>query len=663
MSADKSIIKKFNENHPPPKAPTDRSFDILHGRKILDPYRPLERMESINTHEYVRAQNARFDALIQDDIAGRNYGEALRALMGRRFDGMLRKHGPYYFNYFNDGTFQQSVLCVRKGVNGTPRILLDPNQIDPSGKTDITDYYPSPDGKYLAFTLMENGSDINRLHVLNIETGRWHSNKIDDHRILKVVWNKNSRGYMYTYQNHDRKVIKTRHHKIGNATKFDKVVKNPSWAKIKRVRRPGLSYTHMSISINKTPNGSVIVKDKKTQKWKCLIKQHKKRKILSVHEVRGGLLVHWREKNASKMTIHDYDGRHLRTVPLPKNCDATLGARFNGGQDMLISLSKYNTYRNVVYRYNFDKNNLRLFKNNTTQYKRLKNVVVERRFAKSKDGTRVPMTIIRRKDVKMNGTAATKLYGYGGFNHALTPGLGPDAAQWVQEGGVYVVANLRGGGEFGEKWYHAGRLENKQNVFDDFAACAEYLIRRKYTSSERLCCKGGSNGGLLTLATMLQRPELFGAVVSSVPVTDMFRYDRFGAGLGWRQDYGDIKKLKSCFNAAAAYSPLHNIKSDVTYPPTLVMTSDQDNRVVPLHSYKFVAAMNDISPQSPVFLRVARNQGHGAGRSRDQRIADMAAEHAFLVKTLGPIDQNAYKADLKAHKSAKAKNHKKVIRP
>ncbi len=646
---------QFNNLAPIPKAPRDNTFDIIHGKKIKDPFRPLEKMESIDTHDFIRGQNERFEDLVKDDIAGRNFAANVAELMNTKFDGMPRKVGPFYYHMYNDGSMQQNVLCIRNKVNGKSRSILDPNKVDPSGKTAIASYSPSPNGKYLAFVLSQNGSDIDRLHILNIKTGRWHSNKIDDHRITKVAWDANSRGFRYSYQSHDRKTLKTRHHKIGNPTKFDKRVKNPKWLNSVRVKKRGLSYSHMMVSTANTPRGSLVVKDPKSQKWSEIVSQHKCRKMVSAHEIKGGLLIHWLDDSASKMTIHDYNGKYLRSVPLPDRSHVTLGARFNRGNDILMSITDHKTLRPKVYRYNIKSNRMRLFTNNKTEYKIFKNFVVERHYAKSKDGTKVPMTVIRRKDVKLDGTAATKLYGYGGFNNARTPALSENIAQWVQEGGIYVDTNLRGGGEFGEDWYKAGKLENKQNVFDDFAACAEYLVKKKFTSPERLCSSGGSNGGLLTLATMMQRPDLFGAVISSVPVTDMFRFDRFGAGIGWRGDYGDIKKLKSHFNAAAAYSPLHNIKSDVIYPPTLVMTSDQDDRVVPLHSYKYLAAMNDISPLSPVFMRVARNQGHGFGKSRDQLLADRQAEHAFLVKALGPIDQKAYKADLKKKKSVRRK--------
>ena len=660
MPLSKSNVDTFNAVHKPPQAPRDNTFDIIHGKKVADSFRPLEKIEAIDTHEYIQAQNARFDAFVKDEKAGQAFAKALDELMNFERETLPRKAGPYRFNQYDDGTMQQSVVRVRKGLRGKPRVLIDPNKFDPTGRTSVSKYYPSPNGKYVAFVLTKNGSDMEQLYVLNTKTGRWHAKKVDGHRIVSVKWSSSNRAFTYAIQSADFKRLMAKRHVIGRATKFDESLKYTGTPSAKKINSNKVDYTHYKLSYKDSPRGELLVYNRNAKgtkkKWTPLIKQDKRLKMVSVRKVRGGFLVKWLDDAASRITLHDYQGRKRATLPLPKNCHATLGNIFNGGQDMLINLHDYTSLSGTVYRYNFKPNTIRRH-NPAIKKAYLKDLVVERHYAKSKDGTKVPMTIIRRMNVKLDGTAAAKLYGYGGFNSDQTPVLRHDAAQWVKDGGIFIQTNLRGGGEFGKDWHDGGRIKNKQNTFDDFIACAEYLIKNKFTSSERLCTRGGSNGGLLTLATMLQRPDLFGAVVSAVPVTDMFRFDRFTAGTGWKKDYGDIPNCKSHFNAAAAYSPLHNVKPNVKYPPTLVMTSDQDDRVVPLHSYKFVAAMNDINPGSLTLLRVARNQGHGAGRSRDQLIADMAAEHAFLVKTLGPIDQNEYKAALKASRNV-AKNKK-----
>ncbi|MDE2336305.1 MAG: S9 family peptidase, partial [Alphaproteobacteria bacterium] len=281
----------------------------------------------------------------------------------------------------------------------------------------------------------------------------------------------------------------------------------------------------------------------------------------------------------------------------------------------------------------------------------LKDCIVERVYATSKDGTRVPMTVIRHPDTRLDGTAATLLYGYGGFNVPLEPGFSAGIAQWVRAGGIYVQANLRGGGEYGQEWHDAGRRENKQNVFDDFAACAEHLIKNKYTINKRLAIQGGSNGGLLTLATMIQRPELFGAVISEVPVADMFRF-HIGSyyGYSWKSDYGD-PDIKEDFNTAAKYSPLHNVKKGLEHPPLLIKTDAHDDRVLPWHSYKMAATLQTReNRKSLTLLKVRTDGGHSAGMTEDQWYRDAASVRAFLAMTLGPIDQNAYKAALAAQK-------------
>jgi prolyl oligopeptidase len=257
------------------------------------------------------------------------------------------------------------------------------------------------------------------------------------------------------------------------------------------------------------------------------------------------------------------------------------------------------------------------------------------------------MTVIRHPDTKLDGSAAVKLYGYGGFNQPLGPGFSFGVHNWVQSGGIYVQANLRGGGEFGSDWYEQGILENKQNVFDDFIACAEQLIDENYTSPQRLVIEGGSNGGLLTAACMIQRPELFGAVISAVPVTDMLRFHKFTFGAFWKSDYGSPEDNEAHYRASIAYSPLHNVAQDAEYPPLLVQTADHDDRVVPPHSFKFVAEVqHTASDDNLVLMQVEKDSGHGAGKSTEKIVKGMLDKVAFVEHTIGPLNQDAYKATL-----------------
>ncbi|MBU0800808.1 MAG: prolyl oligopeptidase family serine peptidase, partial [Alphaproteobacteria bacterium] len=275
----------------------------------------------------------------------------------------------------------------------------------------------------------------------------------------------------------------------------------------------------------------------------------------------------------------------------------------------------------------------------------LQNCIVETLHAPSPDGTMVPIQLIRHPDTKRDGTAALMLHVYGGFNEIETLGYSSFMAQWVRMGGIYAVAQVRGGGEMGRDWYDQGRLLKKQNTFDDLAACARHLIDKKYTSAARLVSEGGSNGGMVTLATMLQKPRLFGAVLADVPVTDMMRYQHFTAGKGWRSDYGDPETKRADFQATMGYSPLHNVRRGAVYPPCLVMTGDHDDRVVPSHAYKFVAALQQHAHRDNIaLLRVGQDTGHGAGKPLALEIAEYADIFAFVTRSIGPINQAEFKA-------------------
>jgi prolyl oligopeptidase len=407
------------------------------------------------------------------------------------------------------------------------------------------------------------------------------------------------------------------------------------------------------------PKGRLVAidpADPAPKNWQTIVAEPDNNDILQwafAHQ--GQLLVGYQHDTADRIALHKLDGTYKADMPLPVQSVVDFAKVNKDDKEYLMNISGHKS-PGASYKYDIATNTLKLWKTSAAKVD-LEDAVIERVQATSKDGTKVPMTIIRGKDVKLDGSAATKLYGYGGFNVPLEPGFSFGTYNWVKEGGVYAVANLRGGGEFGSEWYDDGRLLKKQNVFDDFAACAEYLIDKKYTKPARLTINGGSNGGLLTLATMLQRPELFGAVVSHVPVTDMYRFHKFTYGAFWKSDYGDIENSKADFNAAAGYSPLHNVKKNVNYPPTLVMTGDHDDRVVPSHAFKFVARMQEMARKTALcLLRVEKDAGHGAGKSKDKTITEMVEEHAFLVKTLGPINQNQYKATLKSDNKKVAGN-------
>ena len=340
---------------------------------------------------------------------------------------------------------------------------------------------------------------------------------------------------------------------------------------------------------------------------------------------------------ADAVRLFDLTGTPQGEMPLPPQSKIVFGHDNQGDTGCYVTISGWQT-PGTEYWYDYTANSLTLFARSQAP-ETMEDCLVERRFAISKDGTRVPMTVIRAPATKVNGTAAAKLYGYGGFHVSQEPAFTPNIMAWVRQGGIFVMANLRGGGEFGSAWYDGGRLRNKQNVFDDFIACAEWLIAENYTQAKRLVIEGGSNGGLLTLACMLQRPELFGAVISHVPVTDMLRFDLHTYGSLWKSDYGDPKADAGDFKASMGYSPLHNVKAGVVYPPHLVLTADRDTRVLPSHAYKFVATMQAENPKAPCYLRVDTDAGHGAGVALNKTLQMRAETFAFCAAAIGPLQQ------------------------
>jgi prolyl oligopeptidase len=707
MSPFRKLAIKFNkESHKPVAGKDTKAVNSLHGRDLPDPYRPLENLDSFTTALWVKAQNQRFAQFVSDVDGQDDLENTLNNIWNYETESLPARYGGRYFASYNDGQSSQSVYRVRDTKDHEPRTLIDPNKLSKDGTVALSGVFPSPDGKYVAYLTSEAGSDAQVLRVRDVETGQDLRDVIEDCRFTSLRWDHNSNeGFTYTYPAHDdlkRRIVK--HHRIGDPIADDKIVFEVkdvanSSAFAGRIYNEdfepsGYEYAGEVIGTNKAnalyikkpgkdskfevliddkvttitpvamvggklyaqtdydaPQGRIVEVDldnPKPQNWKTVVEPEGKDSLgwAMVHQ--GQLVVSYSHDTASKVSFYDLKGTHKHDMPLPPQSVAAFGKVNKNDDHYNISVFSFQSPPSQ-YKYDIHSNTLRMTKKSAAKVNLEDDVIVERIEATSKDGTKVPMTVIRRKDVELDGTAATKLYGYGGFNVPLSPGFSFGVYNWVSQGGIYVQANLRGGGEFGSDWYDQGRLMNKQNVFDDFIACAEHLIKNKYTKPARLNINGGSNGGLLTLATMLQRPDLFGAVTSHVPVTDMYRFHKFTYGAAWKSDYGDIEGNQVHFNAASKYSPLHNVKKDVSYPPTLVMTGDHDDRVVPSHAYKFVATMNEIANDNSLcLLRVEKDAGHGAGKPKEKVIREMVEEHAFLIKTLGPIDQKAYKATLKA---------------
>ena len=690
--------------------PHDNTQEILHGMAVKDPFRPLENLKSPETADWVAREKRHFDAFMGD---AKKVEEDVIAFLEKAAsqepsESMPTRFGKKYLVNRREPGAARATLYIKDVPDyGAPaRVLLDPLVIDPSGKTNVVGVYGTGDGKILAYRLSVSGSDETTLRFLDVQTGEDIDLVYTKFR-SGIAWDSDGKGFHYSHNiSEDSKATEIRHHKMGTTIEEDKTVYTPegkeSRASYFRILRDdakmgthewvasstgddksvilartkgsrgafkevfshheaGLSPIHeiggkiYAITNLDSPNEKLVcldVNDPAPEKWRTILPEDKKNPLVGAFIWQNRIFVTYSHDTGEILKVFDLDGKYLHDVPIPPLSTFSIGNREISGTTCLISFSNFQESGNI-YKYDLEANTLTLHKKSGLPID-LKDCIVERVFAKSKDGTKIPMTVIRHPDTKLDGTAATILYGYGGFNNPLGPGFSTSIAQWVRAGGIYVQANLRGGGEYGQQWYDAGRRENKQNVFDDFIGCAKHLIKKGYTSNKRLAIQGGSNGGLLTLATVLQRPDLFGAVISEVPVTDMFRF-HVGSyyGYTWKSDYGD-PDIKKDFNIAAKYSPLHNVKKDLKHPPILIKTDAHDDRVLPWHSFKMAATLQTHEDEdSLTLLKTRTDGGHSAGMTDAQRRQDVALVRAFLHKTLGPTDQKEYKAQLDSRKPVK----------
>lgn len=683
---------EFNKVAPPPPAPKDRTADIYHGKKVPDPFRPLEQLDAEPTAQWVAAQNARFQQFIDGSPSLSKVKSFLQRAMDYPMDTMPARYGDKSFFYAKAGLSAQYDYFVRDSAEGPARMLINANQMSKDGTVSLSGVYPSPDGKFVAYTVSEAGSDAITLKIRDVETGEDLPDTIPDLRFTGATWDQNSSAGLsyYAPAKDEKRRFVSMHHTVGDAAADDKFVfgvdEEDAFASTFRVRDSkalwatvgigtlpsnGLwvraegeanfkklfdhsiaSYSPVAeidgkiymVTDHEAPLKKLVAFDPANpspENWETIIPEHPTDPMHWVARHQDILLVEHGHDTADHLAVYDLTGKHLHDAPTPLQSTLFFGRMNRNDETLLLTIANFQQ-PGARYTYDFKNNTLALVQPSTAT-ETLTDCIVERIHATSKDGTKVPMTVIRHPDTKLDGTAAVKLYGYGGFNVPLGPDYSTRIASWVRAGGIYVQANLRGGGEYGSEWYDQGRKHNKQNVFDDFAACAEKLIADRYTTSKRLVIGGGSNGGLLTLATMLQRPELFGAVISNVPVTDMYRFHKHTHGAAWRSDYGDSEANRDDFETASRYSPLHNVRRKI-YPPTLLNTGDHDDRVVPSHAYKFVTTMQaKAHPESVCLLRVETRAGHGAGKPTDKVIQGQADTHAFIERAIGPIDQAEYK--------------------
>ena len=678
-----------------PTAKKVQQVDDFFGAKVADPYRWLENSDAPDTRAWIEAENkVTFGYLEQIPERAR-----LKARLDEIWDyeryGTPSREGAYYiFSKVAGSKQRQPILYKAKALDAAPEVLLDPNPISADGTVALGGASFTKDGRYMAYSLAAAGSDWIEWRVRDVATSQDLPDLVKWSKFSGASWLKDGSGFYYSrYSEPKGKALqelnknqKVFFHALGTPQDKDVLVHerpdNPDWGFGAEVTEDGrfllVTQTEGTDNRNRifvqdlSKKGSkiqpfldafdatygVVGNDGDTfyvltnqgaprfrlvaislakprrEAWKTLISEAPGNVVLqSVMMVNNQFVTQWMTDAHDTVRLYNIDGTAGKEIALPTigSVSSVTGRREH--REAFYSFGSY-LYPTTVYRYDFAKGASTVFKQPTLKFdpSRYETVQV---FYHSKDGTRVPMFLTYRKGLRKDGANPTLLYGYGGFNIPSVPGFSPAAAGWLEMGGIFAVANLRGGGEYGQAWYDAGRLKNKQNVFDDFIAAAEYLIREKFTSTPKLAIHGGSNGGLLVGACLTQRPDLFGAALPAVGVMDMLRFDKFTIGWALRSDYGQPDKTKEDFDTVMKYSPLHTIKPGTKYPATLVTTADHDDSVVPLHSFKFTATLQAAQAgPAPILIRIETEAGHGAGKPQDKVIEERADMYGFLLREL-----------------------------
>ncbi|MBL7154101.1 MAG: S9 family peptidase [Phycisphaerae bacterium] len=674
-----------------PPAKKGAVIDIYHGAKVPDPYRWLEEPDSPDTQAWVAEQNKLTSAFLADVPAREKIKTRLTDLMNYPRYSTPSERGGRYFYWKNDGLQNQSVLYVRDTIESPPSIVINPNILSKDGTAAVTTTAVNWDGKILAYGVSESGSDEQEVKIRTIGTDTDFDETLKWCRFTRIAWNHDGSGFFYNRFPHPATVApedvtnysRVYWHKLNTPQSQDKLIyeqpDNKEWGFSPAVTEDGkflvLNVYHGTDTKNRiyyrpiessepfiklldkadaeydfignagsifyfktdldAPRSRIIAIDIKTPApadWKTVILQADD-VIDYAALINNHFIVAYMHDVCHQIRVYDTEGEFVREIPLPSLGTVSGLSGKQSDIEMFFSFTSF-LFPRTSYRYDFKTQQLTVFQKPKIDFAP-SNYETKQVFCKSKDGTRVPIFITHRKGLALTGDNPTLLYGYGGFNISRRPAFSTSVANWLELGGVYAVANMRGGGEYGDEWHKAGMLDKKQNVFDDFIAAAEWLIDNKYTSPKKLAIRGGSNGGLLVAACMLQRPDLYGAVVCQVPVADMLRYHKFTVGRYWIPEYGNAEADPQMFNVLYAYSPLHNVKPGAEYPPILVTSADTDDRVVPMHSKKFVATLQEkAAGKNPILLRVETKAGHGAGKPTSKRIQEQADIYAFLFKTL-----------------------------
>ncbi len=665
--------------------------DFYHGIEVSDPYRWLEDDMSDETGEWVKSQNTVTSRFLRKIGFRKKLERRIKKLNDYEKIGAPFKEGDYEYFYKNSGLQNHSVVYrTRIGSSQDPEVFIDPNTFSDDGTVALRGLSFTKDGSLLAYMITEGGSDWRKIIVMNTSTKEVIGDTLKDVKFSGLSWKNNDGFYYSSYDNPSEEnkselsaktqYHKMYYHKLNSTQSEDKLVyggekepnryvsggvtedqnylqiyagQNTSGRQLyikdlitpnsKPVKIQGDYFARADVLYNKkrtfylftnidAPNGRIVsVNLSKPNIWKDVVPESEN--VMFASSGGGYLFVRYLVDAKSQIMQYDLNGEIVREIDLPGIGSAYGFNAKEDEKDLYYSFSSY-TYPSTIFNYDINSGESNLYRQPEIDFEP-SDYVTEQVFFKSKDQTTVPMFITYKKDVKRNGANPTILYGYGGFNISLTPGFNPTNIAWLENGGVYAVANIRGGGEYGKKWHKAGTQMKKQNVFDDFIAAAEYLISEDYTSSEYLAIRGGSNGGLLVGAVMIQRPELFKVAVPAVGVLDMLRYHQFTAGAGWSDDYGTADDSPEMFKYLLKYSPVHALKPGTEYPATLVTTADHDDRVVPAHSFKFAARLQEFhAGESPVLIRIQTRGGHGSV-SMDQRMELYADVFSFIWYNMG----------------------------
>ena len=673
-----------------PKAAKDGTVDEYFGTKVADPYRWLENDTSAQTAAWVEAENKVTNAyLAKIPFRGKLLKRMTELSNYERLSAPRKRHGKWYF-FKNDGLQNQSVMYVMDKLGGEPRVFLDPNKLSTDGTVALKGVYFSHNGKYAAYTISRSGSDWEEIFVIDLKTGQLTEDHIEWAKFTNTAW----KGDGFYYSAYDAPVKgkefsnvnsghKIYYHKIGTPQSEDVLFyQNAAYPKrfyyvdvneketkmylyesgagsgnnlfVRDLTKPESQFIQMTSNMDYqympaydegdkiwlytnygAPKGRIMIADMRqpgVDNWQELIPEQEN--VLSGSDVINRQLILTYQKDASDHAyLYGLDGKLRNEIRLP----SVGSVGFMGDEkepECFYTFTSF-TVPGTVYQYDMEKDESTLYTSPKVNF-RLDEYTSEQVFFQSKDGTRIPMFLTYKKGMKKNGKNPVFLYGYGGFNISLGPGFSAIRVSFLEQGGIYAQVTLRGGGEYGEEWHLAGTKMQKQNVFDDFIGAAEWLISEGYTCKDKLAIVGGSNGGLLVGACMTQRPDLFSVAIPEVGVMDMLRYHKFTIGWNWASDYGTSEDSKEMFEYLRGYSPLHNLKPGTAYPATLVTTADHDDRVVPAHSFKFAATLQECHQgDNPVLIRIDTKAGHGGGKPLAKVLEEQADIYGFILYNLG----------------------------